>query len=239
MLEDLIADENIEVAFVVSNPDKPFGRDQEMRPTPVKELALKEHIPVFTPEKVRNNTEFLDTIRGYDCDYFIVVAYGKILPVELLEIPKKMCINVHGSILPKYRGASPIQSALLHGDTETGVTIMQMSEGMDEGDMIFVEKIEITKNDTSETLFQKFAEISGKTLIHALWKLKKGELKPIPQDPALATYCTKIEKEDGLIDWSQSAKEIYQKWQAYTPWPGIYTMYDGKRLLLEIINYKL
>lgn len=236
VLEDLISQENIEVAFVVSNPDKPFGREQVMRPTPVKELALKEWIPVFTPDKVRNNTEFLDTIRGYDCDYFIVVAYGKILPVELLEIPKKICINVHGSILPKYRGASPIQSALLHGEKETGVTIMQMSEGMDEGDMIFVEKIQITEDETSETLFQKFAEISGKTLINALWKLESGELNPIPQDVSLATYCTKIEKEDGLTDWSQSATEIYHKWQAYTPWPGIYTMYEGKRLLLEKVS---
>ncbi len=162
----------MEVVFVVSNPDKPFGREQTMKPTPVKELALHNNIPVFTPEKVRNNTEFLDTIRAYDCDYFIVVAYGKILPVELLEIPKKMCINVHGSILPKYRGASPIQSALLHGETETGVTIMQMSEGMDEGDMIFVEKIQIREDETSETLFQKFAEISGKTLIEAILNLE-------------------------------------------------------------------
>ena len=236
VLEDLISQENIEVTFVVSNPDKPFGRDQILRPTPVKELALKEWIPVFTPEKVRNNTEFLDTIRGYDCDYFVVVAYGKILPMELLAIPKKMCINVHGSILPKYRGASPIQSALLHGEKETGVTIMQMSEGMDEWDMIFIEKIAIAEDETSETLFRKFAEISGRTLIKTLWWLESGELHPIPQDASLATYCTKIEKEDGLIDWNQSSTEIYHKWQAYTPWPGIYTMYEGKRLLLEKVS---
>ena len=236
VLEDLISHENIEVAFVVSNPDKPFGREQIMRPTPVKELALKEWIPVFTPEKVRNNTEFLDTIRGYDCDYFVVVAYGKILPIELLAIPKKMCINVHGSILPKYRGASPIQSALLHGEKETGVTIMQMSEGMDEWDMIFVEKIPIAEDETSETLFQKFAEISGRTLIEAILNLESWILNLVPQDASFATYCTKIEKEDGLIDWNQSSTEIYHKWQAYTPWPGIYTIYEGKRLLLEKVS---
>ena len=114
--------------FTVTNPDKPFGRDQIMRSSPVKDLAIANNIPVLQPAKIRNNEEFLDQIRSYDCDYFIVVAYGRILPLELLEIPSKMCINVHGSILPAYRGASPIQAALLHGEKETGVTIMGMSE---------------------------------------------------------------------------------------------------------------
>ena len=116
----------------MTNPDKPFGRDQVMKPSPVKEFAVARNIPVFQPVKVRGNEQFLDDIRAYNCDYFIVVAYGKIVPLELLNIPKKMCINVHGSILPAYRGASPIQTALLYGEKETGVTIMQMSEGMDE-----------------------------------------------------------------------------------------------------------
>lgn len=150
-----------------------------------------------------------------------------------------MCINVHGSILPGYRGASPIQSALLSGDEKTGVTIMQMSLGMDEGDILKIREISIDATETSATLFEKFAEISGPTLIDTLKELETGGITPLPQDESRATYCQKIEKEDGLVNWSRSAKEIYQTWQAYTPWPGIYTMYEGKRLLLEVIRYEL
>lgn len=144
-----------------------------------------------------------------------------------------MCINVHGSILPKYRGASPIQSALLHGEKETGVTIMRMSEGMDEGDSILVEKILLAEDETAGSLFEKFEDISGKTLVSAIRGLESGDLHPIPQNHAEATYCTKIEKEHGLVDWSLPSEELYHKWQAYTPWPGIFTHYEGKRLLLE------
>jgi methionyl-tRNA formyltransferase len=204
-----------------------------MKASPVKELAIAKSIPVLQPVKVRGNSEFLDEIRSYGCDYFIVVAYGKILPLELLEIPRQMCINVHGSLLPAYRGASPIQAALLHGEKETGVTIMQMSEGMDEGDMLKLRTIAIDPTETSESLFAKFAAISGPALIDTLRELTHGGITPLPQDASEATYCKKIEKEDGLIDWTKSAKEIYQMWQAYTPWPGIFTHYEGKRLLLE------
>jgi methionyl-tRNA formyltransferase len=147
-----------------------------------------------------------------------------------------MCINVHGSILPAYRGASPIQAALLHGEKETGVTIMQMSEGMDEGDMLKIRTIAIEDDETSGTLFEKFAQISWKALIDTLLELEHGGITPLPQDHSRATYCKKIEKEDGLIDWTMPAKEICHKWQAYTPWPGIFTLYEGKRLLLEKVS---
>jgi methionyl-tRNA formyltransferase len=207
-----------------------------MKASPVKTIALARAIPCLQPEKIRGNTDFFDILKSYGCDYFIVVAYGKILPKELLEIPKKMCINIHGSILPKYRGASPIQSALLHGEKETGVTIMQMSEGMDEGDILKIRTIQIDLHETSETLFRKFEKISGPTLIQTLLELEHGGITPLPQDHERATYCKKIEKEEGLIDWSKSAKVIYQMWQAYTPWPGIYTIFDGKRLLLESVS---
>ncbi len=233
VLSDIVDDARFEVAFVVTNPDAPFGRDQTLQPSPVKSYALEQGTPVFTPRKIRGNTEFLDTLRTYLCDYFVVVAYGKILPKELLEIPKKMSVNIHGSLLPKYRGASPIQSVLLAGEEETGVTIMQMSEGMDEWDLLFIEKIPIAPDETSSTLFAKFANISGKTLTHTLFAFEQGKIVPTPQDSTEATYCKKIEKEHGKIDWSKSAKEIYHMWQAYTPWPGIYTFFWGKRLLLE------
>jgi methionyl-tRNA formyltransferase len=236
VLSDLLTSSEIEVVFIVTNPDKPIGRTSELRPSPVKIVALEKWIPLFQPWKVRGNEVFLSEIKAFQCDYFVVVAYGKILPLELLEIPKKMCINVHGSILPKYRGASPIQAALLFGEKETGVTIMKMSEGMDEGDMLKIRTISIALDETSGTLFEKFALISGSTLIQTLLELEHGGITPLPQNHEEATYCKKIEKEDGLIDWSKSAKEIYQMWQAYTPWPGIYTNFEGKRLLLESVS---
>ena len=236
VLADLIADPHFEVVFVVTNPDKPIGRSGELQPTPVKKLALEHHITVYTPTKIRDNIDFFGQLSNHNCDYFIVVAYGRILPKEILDMPKKMCINVHGSILPKYRWASPIQAALLHGEKETGVTIMKMSEGMDEGDILKIREIPINPLETSETLFEKFAQVSWPTLITALDELEHGGITPLPQDHSQATYCTKIEKEDGLIDWSKSSEEIYHMWQAYTPWPGIYTMYEGKRLILEQVE---
>lgn len=238
VLADILESDFCQVEFVVTNPDKPFGRKQELRPSPVKLLAEKNFLKIFQPVKIRNNAEFLAEISAYNCDYFIVVAYGKILPKELLDIPKKMCINIHGSLLPAYRGASPIQSALLAGETETGVTIMQMSEWMDEGDMILKEKIQISENETTATLFEKFGKISGKTLLEALKKLENNEIVPEKQDENLATYCGKIAKENGEIDWQEDAKNIFQKWQAYTPWPGIFTFYKGKRVVLESISFE-
>ena len=237
VLEDLLGWDECEVVFVVTNPPKPIGRSLELQSTPVEQLAHSREIPVFTPTKIRGNAEFFDQLRAYQCDYFIVVAYGRILPLELLEIPKKMCINVHGSLLPEYRGASPIQSVLLDGKSETGVTIMEMSEWMDEGDMIKKEIIQIEDWETSESLFAKFAQLSGPTLIQALRGLEAGDIHLVPQDTSQATYCKKIEKEDGLVDWSHDSKKIYHMWQAYTPWPGIYTMYEGKRLLLEKVMH--
>ncbi len=236
ILEDLLSDPDFEVAFAVTNPDKPIGRSWVLQPTPVKEIALENNISIYTPTKIRENREFFEQLWAHNCDYFIVVAYGRILPLEILQLPKKLCINVHGSILPKYRGASPIQAALLAGEKETGVTIMKMSEGMDEGDILKMRTIPIAIMETSETLFQKFADISGPTLIQTLRELEMWGITSLPQEHTLATYCKKIEKEDGLIDWSKSAEEIYHMWQAYTPWPGIYTMYEGKRLLLESVS---
>jgi methionyl-tRNA formyltransferase len=233
VLQDLIDSSGIDVVFVVTNPDKPIGRSGDLQSTPVKNLAIEHNIPVYTPMSVRNSVEFFEILRSYDCDYFVVVAYGKIVPQEILDIPHRMCINIHGSMLPAYRWASPIQSVLIHGEKETGVTIMQMSIWMDEGDILKIRHIPIDSDETSSTLFEKFAKISGPTLVDTLRELQLWGITPLPQDSTLATYCKKIEKEDGLINWNQSSIEIYHKWQAYTPWPGIYTTYENKRLLLE------
>ena len=236
VLMDILYASDMEVVCVITNPDTPYGRDQVMRSTPVRILAQERNIPVFTPTKIRENTEFFDILRTFDCDYFIVVAYGRILPLELLEIPKKQSVNIHGSILPKYRWASPIQSALLHGEKETGVTIMKMSAGMDEGDILKIRTISIDPSETTLTLFEKFSKLAWPTLIQTIRELEAGGITSLPQDPAEATYCKKIEKEDGCVDWSKSARDIYHMWQAYTPWPGIYTMYEGKRFLLEQVH---
>lgn len=236
VLEDIIADSRFSVQFVVTNPDKKIWRKQEISESPVKIVAKENNIPVFQPQKIRNNTELFDTFRNFWCDYFVVVAYGKILPKQILEIPTKLAVNVHGSILPKYRGASPIQSALLHGERETGVTIMEMTEGMDEGGSIFVQKILIDSAETSLSLFEKFWEISWNALIEGLIGLESGKYTPIPQNDAEATYCSKISKEDGEISWSDGAKKIFRQWQAFTPWPGIYSYYDEKRILFEKIS---
>jgi methionyl-tRNA formyltransferase len=160
VLHDLLLDVRFEVVFAVTNPDKPVGRSAVMTPTPVKTLARAHSLPVFTPSRIRENTDLFEMLKTYSCDYFVIVAYGKILPEEILCIPNKLCINVHGSILPKYRGASPIQSALLHGEKQTGVTIMSMSLGMDEGDILLIEPIHLEAAETSASLFEKFADIS-------------------------------------------------------------------------------
>ncbi|PID84379.1 methionyl-tRNA formyltransferase [Candidatus Gracilibacteria bacterium] len=239
VLLSLLQEEDMEVLFVITNPDKPVGRKKILTPTPVKTLAQEHDIDIFTPKNIKGNRELYQTIQKYECDYFVVVAYGKILPADFLEIPKKIAINVHGSILPKYRGASPIQSALLHGETETGVTIMQMSPGMDEGDILSIAPIKIDTKETTSTLFDKFGETSPKALIEAIRNFDTGKIQPIPQDDSKATYCTKITKQDGQIDWELDAKMIYHRWQAYTPWPGIYTFYDGKKLNLEVISFEI
>ncbi|MDD2487563.1 MAG: methionyl-tRNA formyltransferase [Candidatus Gracilibacteria bacterium] len=239
VLEDICDSNRFEVCFAVTQADKPVGRGLEIKESPVKAYSKEKSIPVYSPEKIRNNNEFIDEINKYEADYFIVVAYGKIMPNEILEMPKKMCINVHGSILPKYRGASPIQSALMAGDKVTGVTIMKMSEGMDEGDIIDILEIGIDKFDTSELLYEKFQKVSGRFLIDTLDKLDKGVIQAKKQDNSLATYCKKINKEDGLADFNKSAEILFNLWKGLTPWPGLYTQYKDKKLIIVECDYDL
>lgn len=219
VLKDVLSDSEIRVAFVVTNPDVPVGRSGVPRPSPVKEAALAAGIPVFTPERIRANDEFLDRISAFPVEYFVVAAYGKILPKEILSMPKCLSVNVHGSLLPKYRGASPVQSALLEGETRTGVTIMAMSEGMDEGDMIDSLPIPIDRDDTSASLFRKFSSVSGKFLVQTLHAHASGLRVPVPQDASLATYCRKILKEDARAQWHVPAETLFNRYRAYFPWP--------------------
>lgn len=238
VLQDFLNSPQFEVTFVVTGEDKPIGRHQILTANEVKTLALENNIPVLQPARIRGNTELLEEIKTYDVDYFVVVAYGKILPRELLEIPKKYPINIHGSVLPKYRGASPIQAALITGETETGVTIMVMNEKMDEGDIINVKKIEISADETTATLFGKFEEVSGVFAIETILKLDTWVLSPKAQNENEATYCKKITKEEGLLDFTKSAKELYNLCQGFTPWPGVYTLYKEKKLIIEQCSYE-
>lgn len=227
-LETLYEEDQIEILAVVTQPDKPQGRKQIMTASPVKDCATKLGLKVIQPKNKKELGEELKKIEKVD--FFVVIAYGMILSKEILEMPKLGPINIHASLLPKYRGASPIQESLLHGDAETGVSIMAMDETMDHGDIYLTEKIQIDDNDSLESLTNKLSDISAQALPHALKNIKDGTLSAIPQNHQEATFCHKIEKEDGKIDFSKSAMEIRNMLRAFTPWPGIFTEFNGKKL---------
>lgn len=232
-LNHLETDNRIEVEAVVTQPDKPVGRKKEITQTPVKKFALKMGIPVLQPKKIKNNPKFVELLKGLDLDFIVIVAYGAILPREILDIPKYDCINVHTSLLPKYRGASPIQSALLNGDKETGISFMSLDEKLDTGDIYLLKKVDIDEKDTQESLFERLSDIGATLLPSVLRDIENEVLTPLPQDKSLATHCTKISKEDAQIDPSKdTAEEINNKLRAFTPWPGIYMIFNNKRLKL-------
>ncbi len=235
-LQSLLEDSDFEVAAAVTQEDKKIGRKQELSVPPVKQLAQKHNIPVFQPHKIKGNKEFLELIRSLKPDLLVVVAYGQILPEELLEMPVYGAVNVHASLLPKYRGASPIETALLNGDDETGVTIMKMSKELDAGDILDIAKLQVEPKDNAETLTAKLSLLGGKILPYVLKDLVEGEIQPIPQDHSKATFCHKITKEDGFIDLKNlTARQILNRLRAYTPWPSIFIAIEGKRLkLLEM-----
>ncbi|EKE28681.1 MAG: Methionyl-tRNA formyltransferase [uncultured bacterium (gcode 4)] len=237
VLEDIVNSKQFEISFVVTWTDKPVWRSQTLTPTPVKEFAVSHSLKVLQPAKIRWNEDFLSEIKNAWADYFVVVAYGKILPNEVLKAPRKMCINVHGSILPLYRWASPIQSALIDWETLTWITIMKMSEWMDEWDIIDIMKINIDKLDTSESLFKKFEEVSGKFLIETLVALDQWKRWLQPQLDEAATYCKKITKEDGLLDFSRTAQNLFYLWRWLTPWPWIYAYFEGKKLIITSCDF--
>lgn len=239
-LNHLEVDNRFEIEAAVTQPDKPVGRKKEITAPPVKQFAQKMGVPVLQPEKIKNNPDFIKLLKGLKADFFVVVAYGAILPNEILEIPKYDCINVHASLLPKYRGASPIQSALLNGDKETGVSFMSLNEELDTGDVYLLKKIEIEEKDTQETLSKKLADIGATLLPSVLRDIEDHVLTPLPQNEDMATYCTKISKEDAQVDPKKdSAQTIINKLRAFTPWPGIFMIYKGKRLkILEAEKYK-
>lgn len=220
-----------DIQAVITQPDRPKGRGKKLAYPEVKTRALELNLPVHQPQKVKD-PEFIELLNSYEADLFVVVAYGRILPKEVLELPKYGCINVHGSLLPEYRGAAPIQRSVLEGRAESGVTIMQMDEGMDTGDMLRQGAIPITMEDTSGTMFDKLAVLGGSLLVETLKDMEAGSLKPVKQDEEKATYAARILKEDELIDWNHSAREINCQIRALAPSPGAYTVWNDLRVKL-------
>lgn len=218
------------IVGVVTNPDRPKGRGMKMIASPVKEYALEKHIEVYQPEKVRNNEEFLNTVKKINPDLICVVAYGKILPKELLEIPKMGCINVHGSLLPQYRGAAPIQWAVLNGDKKTGITTMYMNEGMDTGDMILKKEVQIGEDETTGELWKRLSKIGAKLLVETVEKIEDGTA-PREKQPEDFTMAPMLHKEMANIDWDKKdATQIKNLVRGLNPIMGAYTYLNGKKI---------
>lgn len=220
------------IVSVFSQPDKPVGRKQVMTPPPVKSFAVENNLNVYQPNTLKTEDAF-DLIKGLKPDIMVVVAYGKILPKKILDLPKYGCVNVHASLLPKYRGAAPIQWAVINGDKQTGVTIMKMAEGVDTGDMILVEKTEIDENETSAELFDRLSLLGADTLMKALDFIENGTAEYMVQDNALSTHAEKITKELSPIDWNQSALEIHNLVRGLQTWPCAQTTIDGKEFKIH------
>lgn len=215
---------------VVTNIDKPKGRGMKMVQSPVKEFAIQKNIPVFQPEKVRKNNEFIDEIKKINPDVICVVAYGKILPKEILDIPHLGCINVHGSLLPKYRGAAPIQWAVLNGDKTTGITTMYMDEGMDTGDMILKQEVEIGENETTGELWERLSKIGGELLVETLKQIEQG-IAPRQKQGKDFTIAPMLNKEISKIDWeNKNAEQIKNLVRGLNPIMGAYTFLEGKKI---------
>ena len=217
-----------DIAAVFTQPDKPAGRGRHLHEPPVKTFALERGIRVHQPAKIKSNDEVRAIFESISPDACVVVAYGKILPAWMLPIPRLGCINVHASLLPKYRGAAPINWALANGERETGVTIMQMDVGMDTGPMLTQRSIPIGDDETAPQLSVRLAQLGAELLSETLSRVERGEIAPLTQNDSEATYAPMLKREDGLIDWRMSAKEIANRVRAFQPWPGTYTFRGGR-----------
>lgn len=224
---DALLAANYNVVGVFTQPDRPAGRGKKLMPSPVKVVAQEHGLPVFQPASLRP-AENQQLIADLNADIMVVVAYGLILPKAVLEMPRLGCINVHGSLLPRWRGAAPIQRSLWAGDDETGVTIMQMDVGLDTGDMLYKLACPITPDDTSASLYDKLAELGPQGLIETLQLLASGQARPEVQDESQVTYAEKLSKEEALLDWSLSAAQLERCIRAFNPWPMSYFMMDGQ-----------
>lgn len=239
-LKALISSPLFDIQAVITQPDKPGKRGKQSLPSPIKKEVEENNITVLTPTKIKNNLELFQTLKNLNPDIIVVVAYGKILPQEVLDIPKFGVVNLHGSILPKYRGASPITASILNGDKETGITLMKMELAMDTGPIIAISNpITIAKDDTVASLSEKMSKIGAETLIEHLPQYLEGKLTPKKQDEKQATYVKLITKQDGVINWKESAEVIERKVRAYWKWPSVFTRFNNKLLKIfraEVLN---
>lgn len=229
-LESLVNDDRFEVALVITQKDKPIGRDQEILPPPIKKLAQKKNIPVLQPDKLAS---IINDITNISPDIIVVAAYGKIIPQSIIEIPRFGCVNVHGSLLPKHRGASCIQGAIKDGDTETGATIMLIDAGLDTGPIISQENIPITEEDTSSTLSMKVALLGASILNESIIAFISGNIRPMKQDDDQSTYDKMLAKEDGKINWQDHATSIERHARAMTPWPMAWSTLGGIKIIFH------
>ena len=228
-----LLDSEHEVVGIVTQPDKPVGREQSIEPPPIKKAlvgrARPPGAPIFQPAKIKD-PQTIDEIRRLVPDVIVVVAYGQILPRDVLQIPRLACLNLHASLLPRWRGAAPIQAAIAAGDSDTGITVMYMDEGLDTGDILLQRNIEILPNDTGGSLHDRLAQIAPETLLESLRLLASGNAPRISQDNARATYAPKLKREHGQIDWFESAEAIQRKIRAYNPWPGAFMKLERQNL---------
>lgn len=222
-----IAQSRHKVLAVVTRPDRKKGRFQQISAPAVKESALKRGLTVFQPDDLANK-EFIDNLKSLKADLFVVVSYGKILKKEILDIPLRFCVNLHGSLLPKYRGAAPVNWTIINGDDSTGVTVIKMNEKMDEGDIISKKEVQIFSYDTAESLFNRLAEEGSALLIETIEDIERGKAQFEKQNDKHATYVPKLKKEDGLINWDKEAAVIENHIRGMQPWPGAYTYLNGK-----------
>ena len=234
-LAALAREDSLRPVAVVTQPDRPKGRELKLAPSPVKELACQLGLPTLQPDRARN-PDFLATFRDLEPELVLVAAYGQLLPPAVLDVPQYGCLNVHASLLPKFRGAAPIQWAILAGEAETGVTIMKMDPGLDTGDILTQRATEITANDDSQTLHDRLARLGGELLLETIPGYVTGSLKPSKQPVEGMTYARKISKEDGLLDWTLDARNLWNRVRAFTPWPGAFSFIAGpsKPVMLKI-----
>ncbi|MFG1733639.1 methionyl-tRNA formyltransferase [Paenibacillus sp. 843] len=225
-LEMLIA-EGYSIAAVVTQPDRPQGRKKVLTPTPVKEAALRHGIPVLQPQRLRN-PEAVAELAEYKPDLIVTAAYGQILPKSVLDMPALGCLNVHGSLLPAYRGGAPIQRSIINGESVTGITLMYMAEGLDTGDMIARTEVPIEDNDTAGTMFEKLSQAGAELLRRELPRLVKGKVEAEPQDDSKATYAPNLTRDDERIDWSRTSREIYNQIRGLVPYSGGFTLWNGE-----------
>lgn len=218
-----------EVLAVLTQPDRPAGRGRKLHQSPINQFARQQDIPVYQPRSLKGS-EVVKLLRAMDAELMVVAAYGLILPQTVLDIPSLGCVNIHASILPCWRGAAPIQRAILAGDTQTGITIMQMSAGLDSGDILLQRHCPILSTDTAQSLHDRLTKLGAELITEALEGLGEGRLTPQPQDESQVSYAKKLEKSEAEINWSQSADELSRKVHAFNPWPVAYTAYEGDRL---------